>query len=65
MGQAALKMSEENDFPEQGKWTYEDFLNLPDDGNRYEIIEGELCVTNAPNTDHQFAVVKIVEVLHR
>lgn len=34
-------------------WTYEDYLALPDDGNRYEIIEGELYVTPAPNTDHQ------------
>jgi Uma2 family endonuclease len=34
-------------------WTYEEYLALPDDGNRYEIIEGELYVTPAPNTDHQ------------
>ena len=36
-------------------WTYEDYLALPDDGNRYEIIEGELYVTPAPTTDHQYS----------
>ena len=33
--------------------TYEDYLQLPDDGQRYEIIEGELYVSPAPNTKHQ------------
>lgn len=34
-------------------WTYEAYLALPDDGNRYEIIEGELYVTPAPSVGHQ------------
>jgi Uma2 family endonuclease len=46
-------------WPAQGQWTYEDYLRLPDDGNRYEIIEGVLYVTNAPNYDHQFTVIEI------
>jgi hypothetical protein len=25
------------------KLTYEDYLGLPDDGKRYEILDGELC----------------------
>ena len=25
------------DWPAQGEWTYEDYLRLPDDGNRYEV----------------------------
>lgn len=33
--------------------TYEDYLELPDDGKRYEIIDGELHVTPAPVTRHQ------------
>lgn len=45
--------------PANGEWTYEDFLQLPDDGNRYEIIEGVLHVTNAPNSNHQFTVGEI------
>lgn len=44
--------------PVQGQWTYEDYLQLPDDGSRYEIIEGVLYVTNAPNSDHQFTVTE-------
>lgn len=33
--------------------TYDDYLTLPADGKRYEIIEGELFMTPAPTTDHQ------------
>jgi len=42
------------------EWTYADYLKLPDDGRRYEIIEGVLYVSNAPNIDHQFTVVEMV-----
>ncbi len=45
--------------PAQGEWTYEDYLNLPDDGQRYEIIEGVLYMTNAPGFDHQFTAFEI------
>ncbi len=34
-------------------WTYEEFARLPDDGNRYEVIAGELHVTPAPGSIHQ------------
>ncbi|MBX3056337.1 MAG: hypothetical protein KF770_07690 [Anaerolineae bacterium] len=36
-------------WPEQGQWTYEDYVRLPDDGRRYEIIEGVLYMANAPS----------------
>jgi Uma2 family endonuclease len=39
--------------PGEKVYTYEDYLKLPDDGNRYEIIEGELIMTPAPKTGHQ------------
>ena len=42
-------------WPVQGQWTYEDFLRLPDDGIRYEIIDGVLYMTNAPDPEHQYA----------
>jgi Uma2 family endonuclease len=35
------------------KLTYEDYLLLPDDRNRYEILDGELNVIPAPTTKHQ------------
>jgi Uma2 family endonuclease len=34
-------------------WTYEEFARLPDDGNRYEVIAGDLYVTPAPGRIHQ------------
>ncbi len=33
--------------------TYEDYVLLPNDRNRYEILKGELSVTPAPTTKHQ------------
>lgn len=33
--------------------TIADFDSMPDDGNRYEIIEGELFVSCSPNRIHQ------------
>src|SRR6185295_6839866 len=42
-------------WPAQGEWTYEDFLRLPDDGNRYEVIRGFLYVTPPPTPEHQFS----------
>lgn len=44
----------------QGQWSYEDYLALPDDGRRYEIIEGVLYVSNAPDIDHQYTVAELV-----
>ena len=35
------------------KFTYEDFLNFPNDGKRHEIIDGEHYVTPSPITKHQ------------
>lgn len=38
------------------RWTLADLEELPDDGNRYEIIDGELHVTTAPHMWHQVVV---------
>jgi Uma2 family endonuclease len=37
-------------------WTVDMLGTLPDDGQRYEIIDGELFVTPAPGYPHQRAV---------
>jgi Uma2 family endonuclease len=39
-------------FPQTQPITYDDYRTLPDDGNRYEIIGGELFMTS-PITQHQ------------
>jgi Uma2 family endonuclease len=50
-------------YPPQGQWTYEDYLRLPDDGRRYEILRGVLYVSAAPNPLHQFALRNFVRLL--
>lgn len=46
-------------WPAQGDWTYEDYLLLPADGRRYEVLHGVLHVTPAPSYDHQRSVSKL------
>jgi Uma2 family endonuclease len=36
---------------------------LPDDGNRYEVVRGELLVTPAPRLWHQEIVLRLAEAL--
>lgn len=43
--------------------TYEDYRDLPDDGKRYELIDGDLNVTPAPATKHQVVVIQLVRSL--
>jgi Uma2 family endonuclease len=53
----------ENFWPQQGEWTYDDYLRLPNDGRRYEIIEGVLYVSPAPKYRHQFAAGALFALL--
>jgi Uma2 family endonuclease len=46
-----------------GLWTVDDLQTLPDDGNRYEVIDGELFVTPAPSFDHQEAIARLYLLL--
>ncbi|WP_027356855.1 PDDEXK family nuclease [Desulfofundulus thermocisternus] len=39
-------------------YTYDDYLKI-DDGNRYELIEGELVLAPSPGTRHQLLVGSI------
>ena len=36
-----------------GPWTTDDLAGLPEDGQRYEIIDGSLLVTPSPSPRHQ------------
>ncbi|KYH33729.1 Uma2 family endonuclease [Neomoorella mulderi] len=44
--------------------TYDDYLRLPDDGKRYEILEGVLHVTPSPTTQHQRVSRNLHFILH-
>lgn len=43
----------------QGCWNYETYAAIPDDGRRYEVINGVLYMTPAPNIAHQSAAIEI------
>jgi Uma2 family endonuclease len=45
--------------------TWQDVQQLPDDGNRYEAIEGELYVTPAPSLRHQRIAKRLTLALYR
>jgi Uma2 family endonuclease len=47
-------------WPSQGGWTFEDYLRLPEDGNRYEVIRGFLYVTPAPLPVHQYVLSELL-----
>ena len=46
------------------KLTYLDLLALPDDGRRYELIDGELIVVASPVTRHQQASKRLEFALY-
>lgn len=50
-------------MPTRTKLTYEDYEAFPDDGNRYEIIDGEVHVSPPPITAHQWASAELTWLL--
>jgi Uma2 family endonuclease len=48
---------------QQTEWTAEMVRALPDDGNRYEVLDGELFVTPAPTPRHQAVLARLFAVL--
>lgn len=44
--------------------TDDDLQGMPDDGHRYELVNGTLVVTPAPGTAHQMCVVALIALLH-
>jgi Uma2 family endonuclease len=45
------------------RWTSADLEVMPDDGKRYEIIEGELYLSRQPHWHHQYTCVRIATEL--
>jgi Uma2 family endonuclease len=46
-------------------FTYRDYEALPNDRRRYEIHNGELCVTPAPSLEHQIVQSHLLRALFR
>ena len=49
--------------PRQGEWTYSYYATLPDDEYRYEIVDGVLYMSPAPNLWHQEIVAALISYL--
>ena len=49
--------------PRQGEWTYQDYKAIPDDGKRYEIVNGVLLFMPSPTRSHQKIVGEIFSYL--
>lgn len=45
--------------------TYDDYLHLPNDGRRYEILEGEIFVSPSPVTKHRRISRNLLALLHQ
>jgi Uma2 family endonuclease len=50
---------------EARRWTLEEMHALPEDGNKYELIHGELFVTPAPTNDHETIASRLARLLDR
>ena len=49
---------------QRSDFTYEDYAALPDDGRRWELIDGELVpITPAPNMRHQNVVGRVFRAI--
>lgn len=46
-----------------GTWRYEDLASLPDDGTRYEIIDGELYELSGPRSVHARVIARLIGLL--
>ena len=44
-------------------WTLDQLHRLPDDGNKYELVRGELFVTPPPSVGHEELVAVLARIL--
>lgn len=45
-------------------FTYEDYAALPDDGNRWEVLDGQLVMSPSPILIHQAVLRNLHQVVH-
>jgi len=50
-------------MPASGDWTVDDLDTLPDDGLRYELVDGVLLVSPSPRVLHQLAQAELLFLL--
>ncbi len=43
-----------------GPWTFDQLQGLPDDGRRYEVVDGHLVVTPPPSQAHQLVTNRLL-----
>jgi Uma2 family endonuclease len=48
---------------ETKRWTLEEVHSLPDDGNKYELVRGELFVTPPPTDGHETISARLTRIL--
>jgi len=49
--------------PATKQWTLEELHRLPDDGNKYELVRGELYVTPPPSEEHEAILTRVSMLL--
>jgi len=47
------------------RYTVDEVLAFPDDGNRYELVDGELCVTPAPAQRHEIVLFRLAHHVYQ
>lgn len=47
----------------QGHWTYNNYAAIPDDGTKYEVVDGVLFMSPSPNIGHQAVVTALIAYL--
>ena len=46
-----------------GPWRFDELADLPDDGRRYEVVDGLLIVSPSPSHDHQLVGSRLLQQL--
>lgn len=45
------------------RWTLDELHSLPDDGNKYELVRGQLFVTPPPSAGHETILARLTAIL--